>query len=217
MKPFVFVSDFDGTMTHRDFYQVVMDRHQNSWGKDHLPDLNDGSMSVLEFLSNLFKRLDCNEEEIFEDILAIPFDDTSISFIRKVLASGGDFVILSAGTSYYIERLLKQKGIHGVTVIANPGVYKNRGIHMLPDPSSPYYSESHGIDKARVVEDIRKSYGKLFFAGDSRPDLKAALLADRTYAKGHLQSMLLKRKHNFVPFSSFEEISADMTSEGWIG
>ena len=34
-KKFAFISDFDGTLTHKDFYQMIIDEYLGEEGKDY--------------------------------------------------------------------------------------------------------------------------------------------------------------------------------------
>ncbi|HOJ78986.1 MAG TPA: MtnX-like HAD-IB family phosphatase [Bacillota bacterium] len=207
MDKFVFISDFDGTLTKEDFYLIVVEKFLKERGQQIIADWQQGKMNVREFLATVFRSINRSETEIFEAIKTIPLDRHAKTFIEWVRQHGGNFVILSAGTSYYIERLLEYKQIKGVQVISNRGYYEDGGIQLVADPDSPFYSETYGIDKSLVVKELKQKYSKVFFAGDSEPDLKAALEADLVFATGHLQKLLQKKNHPFIAFESFTEIN----------
>lgn len=216
MNKFAFVSDFDGTLTQRDFYHIVIDKYLKDWGRKFYEDWKSTKKINTEFLNMIFGAFDKSEEEILEEICKIPLDEHAETFIERIKANGGDFYILSAGTSYYIEILLSQRKIEGVKVISMKGIYKDRGIEILPDRNSPYFSEVFGLDKRKVVEELKKSYGKVFFAGDSEPDFEAAKAADESFAKSELKNMLTDRNIEFVPFENYKEIDKFMVEEGWL-
>jgi 2-hydroxy-3-keto-5-methylthiopentenyl-1-phosphate phosphatase len=203
MDKFVFISDFDGTLTKEDFYLIVVEKFLKERGQQIIADWQQGKMNVREFLATVFRSINRSETEIFEAIKTIPLDRHAKTFIEWVRQHGGNFVILSAGTSYYIERLLEYKQIKGVQVISNRGYYEDGGIQLVADPDSPFYSETYGIDKSLVVKELKQKYSKVFFAGD----LKAALEADLVFATGHLQKLLQKKNHPFIAFESFTEIN----------
>jgi 2-hydroxy-3-keto-5-methylthiopentenyl-1-phosphate phosphatase len=123
-------------------------------------------------------------------------------------------LVLSAGTRYYIEKALHGKGIEEPWIIANPGFYGNGGVVMTADTDSPFYSETYGIDKSLVVKKYKQQYHKVFYAGDSEPDFKAALLADVAFARGQLARLLEIQGHPFIPFTSFQEIAAYLERTG---
>jgi 2-hydroxy-3-keto-5-methylthiopentenyl-1-phosphate phosphatase len=216
LKKLAFVSDFDGTLTQRDFYHIVIDKYFKDWGRKFYTDWKSTKKINTEFLNKIFGALDKSKEEIFDEIGLIPLDEHAEDFINRIKSIGGDFYILSAGTSYYIDILLSQRKIEGVQVISMKGIYKNRGIEILPDKNSPYFSEVFGLDKRKVVEELKKNYEKVFFAGDSEPDLEAAKGADIAFAKSELRELLAKGNMEFVTFENYKEIDEYLVREGWL-
>jgi 2-hydroxy-3-keto-5-methylthiopentenyl-1-phosphate phosphatase len=216
LKKLAFVSDFDGTLTQRDFYHIVIDKYFKDWGRKFYTDWKSTKKINTEFLNKIFGALDKSEEDIFDEIGLIPLDEHAEDFINRIKSIGGDFYILSAGTSYYIDILLSQRKIEGVQVISMKGIYKNRGIEILPDKKSPYFSEVFGLDKQKVIEELKKDYEKVFFAGDSEPDLEAARGADIAFAKSELKELLTKGNKKFVTFENYKEIDKYLVREGWL-
>ena len=206
MKKFAFVSDFDGTLTEKDFYHIIIDNYLQDWGRPFYEDWKKTKKINVEFLNKILGSIGRTEEEILDEIHRLPLDEYAADFIRRVQEAGGEFYILSAGTTYYIDRLLAHRGLEGVTVISMNGVYKDGGIEITPDKKSPYFSEIFGINKAKVVEDLKKEYEMVFFAGDSEPDLGAAKEADVAFAKKDLKELLTSEQEEFIPFDNFRAI-----------
>ncbi|WP_100487111.1 MtnX-like HAD-IB family phosphatase [Sporolactobacillus pectinivorans] len=211
-KRFLFLSDFDGTLSEKDFFHVIIDRHFQKESEKLYADWDNKVMTDLEYLSRLFGSIGRDEAGIDEDIDQIPFDPDAKRVIEHVRKLGGDFIVISAGTDYYIKRLFNRYGIHDVPIISNPGEYRDRGIRLNVDPAGRYYSKLYGIDKEKVAHDLMKDYDTVFFAGDSLPDLKAALLADTIFAKGKLQGLLDSENRSYVPICSFADIENYLVS-----
>lgn len=211
---FVFVSDFDGTLTEKDFYQMMIDDYLGDAGQTLYKEWRQGLHLDKDFLGKIYSTINREEDEILKDILRIEWDESAHEFIQKVRQCGGEFIILSAGTSYYIERLLKEKGLSDVKVYSNPGIYKDKGIHLQIDKNSLYYSERYGIDKAKVVEDLKKQYTHVYYAGDSAPDILPCKIADMAFAKGNLQEMLRAENIDFVPIKSFKDVATILIEKG---
>ena len=206
MKEFAFVSDFDGTLTKKDFYKIVSEAYLE---KEYLPKYEswkNGEIKDIEYLSYVFNNIKRTEDQIFQDILKIQFDLFAKNFIEKVKAAQGDFIIISAGTSYYIDIILKKYNIEDVEVYSNKGVFKNNGIYFDLDKNSEFYSERYGIDKLLVIQKLKRNYKKVFYAGDSEPDLKPALVADVVFAKGELVELLKQEKKEYIQFDNFSEV-----------
>ena len=216
MKKFAFVSDFDGTLTDRDFYHIVMDKYLKDWAWDYYHEWRKSKKINVEFLNKIFGAMNRSEEEILEDILELPLDPHAMDFIKKVENCGGDFYILSAGTSYYIKKLLAHFKIDNVTVISMEGKYYNRGITIIPDTQSEYYSSLWGVDKAKVVMTLKEQYQSVYFAGDSEPDMGAAKAADCAFARNDLQRLLTEQNIPFVPFNRYLEVEEYMINNGML-
>jgi 2-hydroxy-3-keto-5-methylthiopentenyl-1-phosphate phosphatase len=206
MKNFAFISDFDGTLTKKDFYKILSETY---YKEELVPIFNswkNGEMKDREYLSYVFNNVHRSESQLHDDILNIAFDPHAKDFIAKVKAAGGDFIVISAGTSYYIDKVFEKNNIEGVDIYSNKGVFKDNGIHFDLDEHSEFYSDLYGIDKLIVVEKLKVNYKKIFYAGDSGPDLKPALVSDVVFAKDKLVELLKKEKKEFIEFEDFSEL-----------
>ena len=206
MKDFAFISDFDGTLTKKDFYKILSDTY---YKEELVPIFNswkNGEMKDREYLNYVFNNVHRSEIELHEDILNIAFDPFAKAFIDGVKAAGGDFIVISAGTNYYIDKVLEKNNIQGVDVYSNKGIFKDNGIHFDLDEHDEFYSDLYGIDKLIVLKKLKVNYKKVFYAGDSTPDLKPALISDVVFAKGKLIDLLKQENKEFIEFENFSEI-----------
>ncbi|MBC2581235.1 MtnX-like HAD-IB family phosphatase [Clostridium sp. DJ247] len=206
MEKFVFISDFDGTLTKKDFYKIITDDYLKEECAELYKEWRAKKIKDVDYLGYVFKNIKRNEQEIYEDILKISIDSYAKEFVNNIRLAGGDFIIVSAGTSYYIEKVFEKQEIKDVEIYSNKGVFKDNGIHFVLDESSEFYSEIYGIDKYKVVKKLKEKYNKVFYAGDSEPDLKAALIADVVFAKGSLVELLEKENKEFIKFENFSEV-----------
>lgn len=214
MKDCIFVSDFDGTLTQRDFYHLVIDNCLGEKGKQIYCKWKNNELKDIEFLDTIFRAMDNDEQEIGRLVDQIVFDSKAISLIKRIQAAGGDFLVLSAGVTYYIERVLKAHMLGDIQIIANEGKYEERGIRILPDVEGPFYSELYGIDKSLVVQLLRSQYKTIWYAGDGLPDYKASLAADFVFAKGDLAELLKKSSREFLLVKDFGDIADYLTNNG---
>lgn len=205
-KEFVFISDFDGTITRKDFYKHVLEKYLGEEGRTRYKRWRSGEFKDVEFLGYVFQNIGQDEEQIYRDIIELEFDQYLKSFINFVHENNGDFIVLSAGSNYYIERLLEHYEIENMTIYSNRGVYRDKGIHFDIDPTYEFYSENHGINKKKVVQHLKSKYKRVCYAGDSKPDYEASLLCDLVFARGKLIPLLEENNINFFPFDNFSEI-----------
>jgi 2-hydroxy-3-keto-5-methylthiopentenyl-1-phosphate phosphatase len=215
VKKWAFVSDFDGTISNQDFYDFVIENHYNE-GKELYNQWKNGEMKDIEFLGEVFKNINDNEENIIKEIQSLAIDEYAMQFIKSVQQNGGDFFILSAGTDYYINHLLDYYSVGNVKVYSNKGYYENQGVHLNLDEAHPHYHERYGIDKSKVIVDLQKEYERVFFIGDSEPDTHPAEYADLVFAKKALQDMLRKNEIDFVPVKTFKEVEEYLRTKGYI-
>lgn len=203
-----FVSDFDGTITNKDFYWILIDRY---FDRDNILPLYEKwqqkEIKDIEFLSYIFGNINQSLETIQKDILSIPIDESALRFIDFFTKEIGDFYILSAGCDFYIKFLLEHLNLKDrVKLISNPSYFENGNIILKPDDKLEYYSGIYGIDKGKAINFIKKEYDFIYFAGDSRPDILASKEANKTFAKSKLIELLQEEKIEFTPFESFIEI-----------
>lgn len=207
----VFASDFDGTISLRDFYWIVIDKYL---GKEYIELYHQWQAKKIkdvDFLNMVFNNIKKDYETVINDIYSIPIDTKAINFIKWFTDEVGEFYVISAGCKYYIDILLDKYSIaNRVKVIANPGYYENGSIYMVPDTSKEYYSEIFGVDKGKAVEMIKREADFLFFAGDSRPDYYAAKVSDYVFAKHQLADILREEGIKFFEFRDFGDINEEV-------
>lgn len=213
MKKWAFVSDFDGTISKQDFYWLVIEKYFPK-GHDLYDKWKKGELLDIDFLSQIFSSIHQDEDKIIADILSIPIDEHVPMFIKKVQENNGDFYILSAGTDYYIYHILKKYGIENVKVFSNEGYFYEKNVFMNIDENHHHYSKRYGIDKSKVIQELKEQYTNVYFSGDSEPDSHPAAYADITFAKDTLQDILKEKNVPYVPVETFAQIDSYLTAKG---
>ncbi|MEB1805853.1 MAG: MtnX-like HAD-IB family phosphatase [Bacillaceae bacterium] len=213
MKNWAFVSDFDGTISNQDFYWLVIEKYFPE-GRDLFKQWKAQELLDIDFLKTVFSSIQQNEEQIIKDILSIPIDDYVPTFVKNVQEQNGDFFVLSAGTDYYIYHLLEKHGIKNVKVFSNEGFFQEKNIHLNIDETHRHFSKRYGIDKSKVIKELKKEYDTVYFIGDSEPDSHPAHFADLTFAKNGLQELLHEKKIPFVPVETFKEVEDYLITKG---
>lgn len=205
-KDFIFISDFDGTISKKDFYWHVIDKYMKQEGSERYKEWQKGKIKDVDFLGHVFKNIGQEEHQIHKDIIEMEIDPYLKEFIKYLHSRNGDFVVLSAGADYYIKLLFEHLEIHNITIYSNRAIYKDKGIHFDIDSNYEFYSERYGIDKKKVVQNLKSKYSKTIYAGDSMPDLEPSLICDERFATGRLKGFLKEEEVNFYPFDGFEDI-----------
>jgi len=203
----VLVSDFDGTMTERDFFWVAL---------SHLPHgsaapwerYEQGQTSHFDALDEIFSVLRFGQQEFDAMLAEMQVECGLVEALDRLQRTGWALVIASAGCSFYIEQILLQAGVTAV-IHANPGTFiPGQGLFMKLPHQSPFFTAETGIDKAAVVRQYLAQGFDVAFAGDGRPDLAPALLVppERRFARGWLAGELENRCEPFVHFDRWRDI-----------
>lgn len=206
MKDFIFISDFDGTITKKDFYWILLDDYIGQKGIDYYYEWKKEKLIGTEFLNKVFTWHDFTEEERVEILGKVQIDNDLEKVIELIEELGGDFHILSAGFRYYIDAALAKRNLSHLHVITNEGDFRNNTFIMEPDESSPWYSKVYGVDKGLVAKHYKAKAKKLYFAGDSEPDFHAAKYADVIFAKEELAKLLDEAGIDYYSYESFIDI-----------
>jgi len=209
MSANILVSDFDGTMTRHDFYDLVRKQWPPAQGDDPWEEYVAGRLTHFEALAAIFGRIRTSEATLLGLVDGMELDPALPEAARRLGEQGWSIVVASAGCEWYLRRLLQQAGL-ALEVHANPGDFSPAtGLQMRLPESSPFFSRSTGIDKVAIVNDALRKGGAVAFAGDGRPDFEAALLVppERRFARGWLAGGLRELGQSFHPFTSWTEIA----------
>jgi len=208
----ILVSDFDGTITAFDFYDLVSRAFPEIAG-NYWHQYEAGEISHFEALRLIFAGIRAPEARILEIVRAMRIEPRLAEAVGLLESHGWDVIVASAGCNWYIQRLLSDANV-SLDVRANPGNYSpSMGLEMrLPERSS-VFSAHLGINKVAVVREALRRCSNVAFAGDGRPDLAPALLVrpEMRFARKWLAKKLVEIGEDFQPFESWSEIAGALT------
>ncbi|PLR66824.1 MULTISPECIES: MtnX-like HAD-IB family phosphatase [Bacillaceae] len=213
MKKWAFVSDFDGTISKKDFYHLVLENYFPE-GRELYKQWKSGKLLDIDFLSQVFASIHQDEDALIEAIKLLPIDEHIRDFIKLVEKNGGDFYVLSAGTDYYIRHILNEIGAENVEIFSNEGYFHSRNVHLKIDKEDWKYSERYGIDKSKVIVKLKEEYETIYFFGDSEPDSHPAVYADVTFAKDALCELLEEKGIKYIGVNNFKDVEAYLREKG---
>jgi HAD superfamily phosphoserine phosphatase-like hydrolase len=228
--PRVLVTDFDGTMTRRDFYRVALERLIDADISGYWRDFEEGRLTHFEALRRIFLHIRGGEPAVRGAMAQMDFDPGAADAIRRLRDHGWSVIVVSAGCSWYIERLLVEAGIAvskdgvgadplqspAVALHANPGNLTTAGaLEMRYPEESPFPSPALGVDKEAIVRAAARDYERVAFAGDGRPDYACAMLVNARdrFARGWLAKQLQLDAAPFQNFDRWTEIAAALLEE----
>lgn len=207
--PFVLVSDFDGTISKNDFFLLAVAQLSPPDLPDYWGAYLRKEITHFEALAGIFTHLQGDEQDLIRIAHETEPDPELKKYVTALGHVGWRVIVASAGCRWYIERLLRTAGVD-VELHANPGQYvQGQGLQMELPRDSPYYSPTHGIDKAAIVRSALASSQKVAFAGDGFPDSAAALLvpAELRFARRDLAQALTEQGVPFRPFDVWSDVA----------
>ena len=211
----ILISDFDGTMTRYDFYDLVCKEFPDILTAGFWQQYEQGKITHFQALRLIFASIRSDEARLYKIVESMELSFNLAQDIGRLKKAGWEVLVVSAGCGWYIDHLFKKHGVF-LPVYANPGTFSEQeGLQMRLPEKSPFFSFDVGIDKAAVVRDALQRSTRVAFAGDGRPDLAPALLvpARLRFAKSWLAEKLQKLGESFQPFEHWQEI-ADILVKG---
>ena len=207
----ILVSDFDGTMTRRDFFAIVVERLLPAEMPDYWGDYLAGRITHFEALSRIFGSAKGGESALLDAVASMNLDPDLKGDVEALRLGGWRVVVASAGCEWYIRKLLAEAGVT-IEVHANPGRVEDGRLVMKLPVGSEFYSRETGVDKVGVVRSAMAGGGPVAFAGDGHPDLDSALLVPATlrFARGVLAEELTRLGEGFRPFERWSEVSRSL-------
>jgi len=206
--PCVLVTDFDGTLTGRDFYQIFCERFMPSGIVEIWDRYRADEISHFEAMRRIFAGAAPGEEALLAIARETKLEPTLKSALANLRRAGWDVVVVSAGCGWYIERILRDADVE-LVVHTNPGSVDAGRLMLRLPTESPFFSADAGVDKAGVVRWVLESERKAAYAGDGFLDLEAALLVppELRFARADLAAALTQRGERFHPFQRWKEIA----------
>lgn len=210
-KKFALITDFDGTISKKDFFHMVINDLLNN-NTDYLTPWNDylnGKIKHIDALSGIFSQIHLTQEELDKFISTIEIDPYFYDTVKFCNNQDIPIYICSAGTNYYIKKRISDiLNDFDITLVSNDAIYsKENGMKLIAPPEdSPFYDSNTGISKETVVNVLKQGGYTTIYAGDGKPDFESAKIADVVFAKDLLLSMCNKKNIETQKFDNFSDI-----------
>jgi 2-hydroxy-3-keto-5-methylthiopentenyl-1-phosphate phosphatase len=205
----ILVSDFDGTMTKFDFYDLVCKAFPDILKLGYWQQYEEGKITHFDALRRIFAEIRTDEATLKKIVLSMEIEPKLKDSIETLHAAGWEITVASAGCAWYIEQLLALRNVT-LPVHANKGTFSPQGGLAMSMPEDELFvSNELGVNKVAVVREALKQTDCVAFAGDGRPDLVPALMVNpkRRFARSWLAKRLHEIGEVYVPFESWSQIS----------
>lgn len=211
----ILLTDFDGTLTRRDFYDVVLQRYPEIAAHAYWERYTRGEMTHFQAMQAIYGELRATPEEMADILRALELDPNLPDAVWRLEQEGWDIIVVSGGCEWYIRSLLDAVGV-SLEIHSNPGTFDpDRGLQLRLPEGSPYFSPTIGVDKAAAVRAALTRASRVAYAGDGRPDLSAALLVEPRlrFARGWLAGELQGRGEGYRAFERWSQIADLLLAE----
>ncbi|MBV9673009.1 MAG: HAD-IB family phosphatase [Verrucomicrobia bacterium] len=203
----ILISDFDGTITRYDFFDLVRKRWPFGPENDPWEKYVSGQVTHFQALADIFSRIRTTEEDLRKLAESMELDSTFREAVRTLRDQGWEIIVASAGCAWYSRYLLDKSP---VSLFANPGVFDpEQGLQMSLPTDSKFFSPETGVNKVQIVREALGRSQRVGFVGDGRPDLEPALMVgpELRFARGWLAEALTERGERFHPFERWSQIA----------
>lgn len=210
------ITDFDGTMTKTDFYELVVDQCLDADVADYWTLYSSGTITHFEAMAGIFRHIVCPEEKVLEMLKLMDADPAIPEAAIRLRDCGWDVTVVSNGCAWYIHRIFASLKV-AFPLHSNPGRFvAGQGLVLELPEDSPFFSKETGISKVAVVQDAMQRFERVAFAGNGPPDLEPALMVppDLRFARGWLAGQLSRQGEGFRRFDRWSEIASMLCGEG---
>jgi len=205
-RPLKIFCDFDGTITHIDGCNIIIDRSIGKAARRAIDDkIVSGEYSFRQGYSAQFDGVNMTWAEAQPLLHANNgIDPTFVPFMNWVQAQKIPFAILSGGVTEIIREYLATVGLTDLDIRANRIYVDGRRWRVEYFDDTP-----HGNDKAAAVREAVAQGFRTVFIGDGISDFAAAPVADILFAKrgDRLENYCISQGIEFHPFDNFDDVS----------
>jgi 2-hydroxy-3-keto-5-methylthiopentenyl-1-phosphate phosphatase len=176
--------DFDGTATEADVTVHVLERLAPAAWHEVEAEYTAGAIGSRECLVRQWALVDqpVSEAALRSIAAEVPVDPALAPLVTGLLDRGAEVTVVSDGLGFYVESTCRPLG---VPVLTN-GVDFATGQLLFPNVDRCCPCSTCGTCKQAPIKEARRRGRSTVLVGDGASDRKAALLADRVFAKGAL-------------------------------
>ena len=207
--------DFDGTITKKDTLDELILKYSvdDSW-KLIEKRWQTGLIGSRQCLEEEFALLRIPKAELHKSIENIEVDDGIFDLLNIIKTYSVPVAIVSDGVDLFINQILKNNGIHGITIRSNTIEYNEPYLKLICQNSNVNCSVGSAHCKCLSIDTLREPNKKSIYIGDGMSDLCAAKHSDFIFAKGVLAKKLTAEGRLFFEFKDLAQI-ADFIINRW--
>lgn len=207
MKDKIIVSDFDGTITELDSLFVFLVHYADKKWLDVERLWRTGKINSQECLTRQFELVPKLSQNVIDKFVdEVKLDNYFKKFNEIRLNNNVDFLIVSDGLDYFINRILQKNDINNVKIIANHAEFIDGKFIISYPNKNEGCATGAGTCKCKIINDLKKKYKEIFYVGDGNSDMCVANKVDYLFAKSNLLSYCNKVSINCIKYTNYSEV-----------
>ncbi len=202
---YLFLSDFDGTITLIDTVEAMVDRFArgeyaqiNQQWRDKVLDTETTAKRILEMFA-------ATEDELREFLNNIAIDPFFTEFVHEVQAREDRLMITSDGYDYNIDLIMNREGLGHIPFYANHLIIREHEFSM----SCGFFNPQCGLCgtcKRLLMDRLRSQHEIVVYIGDGFSDMCVSEYADIVLAKGRLITFCRENRLPCIEVEGFSDI-----------
>lgn len=211
-KVFKLFIDFDGTITKEDVGEAIFRKFADEKSVNEIVNkLLEDKISSRQCWDELCGLIKNPDQKILDDFIdTLEIDSTFAPFLEFCNQHQLEFIVLSDGFDYYIERLFRKAGVGDVKYYSNKlFIDKIKGLSV----SYPYYDAnsptSANCKKNHIINHSSDDDYSVYI-GDGNSDKDAAQYCDFIFAKKNLARFCSMQRISFYPFNNFDDVQSKL-------
>jgi 2,3-diketo-5-methylthio-1-phosphopentane phosphatase len=205
----VVLCDFDGTISLNDVTDALLEKFASPEWEEIETAWREGLINSRECMSEQYALVKATEDELNSFLDTVEIDQHFKEFAEFCGENGYPLVIVSDGFDYYIERILRNRGLAGIEVFSNHLEFKNGEI-KTEFPHTSDECDTCGNCKTSIFHRFKTPENKVVYVGDGWSDRCIAHESDVIFAKHKLIDYCHERGLSYTPYSTFADILAEM-------
>ncbi len=209
------ICDFDGTIAERDIGHHFFGTFISDKGKweDLLERWKVGLISSRECLESELEWTEADRKDLDRFIEKEDFDPYFKDFVDFCNRRKYEFLIVSDGLDYYIDRLLMKHGLGYLDYRANKLIHNGNSLIGI---DFPYYDlmgcKMCGNCKKHHLEKLKGEGYYTVYIGNGLSDRCPAEEADLVLAKADLLDHCKMTGIEYIPFENFRDVEGELTT-----
>ncbi len=207
----VILCDFDGTISTKDVTDALLEKFSSPEWEEIEEAWQEGLINSRECMAEQYALVRASEEEIDDFLATIEIDPHFPAFLTFCRENDHPLTIVSDGFDYYIERILKAKGVDDVDVYSNHLEWRDGAI-ITEFPHTSDECDTCGNCKTSIFHTLKTPENRIVYIGDGWSDRCIAHESDVIFAKHKLIAYCHERGLAYTPYTTFADIITEMQS-----